>query len=386
MKDIYNRCCKKCNKSPVEVFLISNCNMCRIYCLICISNKNQSILHLRCQFFTINLKTICMKTIKLILLTSILIPTWMYPVIKNQQLTIADPTIFEYKNTYYLYGTEPEPEYGFPVFVSKDLKNWQKPDKSNGYVLQKNNDTYGSWGFWAPQVLRHKGKFYMLYTANEQIAIAQSNSPLGPFKQTIVKALDDNTKQIDPYLFIDDNGKMYLYHVRLGGGNKIFVAEFNPDFSGINNETLTECITANEKWEDTKRIPAPPIAEGPTVFKRNGIYYMFYSANDFRNIDYAVGYATANSPMGPWKKYEKNPIINRELIGINGTGHGDLLQDKAGKFHYVFHAHSNDSIVIPRQTLIIDLKFIKNTRTGVEDIKAIRKSLRIPILQSSKNK
>ena len=327
-----------------------------------------------------------MKHLKLILLATILLPVWIYPVTKKKQLTIADPTIFEYQHTYYLYGTEPEPETGFPVFISKDLKNWQKPDKSDVYVLQKNKKAYGNWGFWAPQVLKHKDKFYILYTANEQIAIAQSHSPLGPFTQTVVKALDDKTKQIDPYLFIDDDGKMYLYHVRLGGGNKIFVAEFNPDFSGIRNETLTECITASEKWEDTKRIPAPPIAEGPTVFKRNGIYYMFYSCNDFRNIDYAVGYATAKSPMGPWKKYERNPVINRDLIGIYGTGHGDLFQDKAGKFHYVFHAHSNDSTVIPRQTLIIGLKFTKNVKTGVEDIKAVRSTLRIPVLQPLKNK
>ena len=30
--------------------------------------------------------------------------------------------------------------------------------------------------------------------------------------------------------------------------------------------------------------------------KRKKLYYLFYSANDFRNIDYAMGYATSFSP------------------------------------------------------------------------------------------
>jgi len=296
---------------------------------------------------------------------------------------LADPTIFPYQGLYYLYGTESIPETGFPVLTSKDLKNWIKPKEAsnNGYALLKGNKTFGTTGFWAPQVIHYNNMFYMLYTANENIAIAESNSPIGPFTQRMIAALPSPVKQIDPFLFFDDNEKKYLYHVRLGGGNKLFVAEMKDDFTGIKDETLIECITAQGGWEDTKRVPAPPIAEGPTVIKHKGTYYLFYSANDFRNIDYAVGYATSKSPLGPWTKYPKNPIIDRSKIGKNGTGHGDVFKDEKGNLSYVFHSHNSESEVLPRQTFIVGLKFIPNTQTNIDEIAIDKSRMITPIRQ-----
>jgi xylan 1,4-beta-xylosidase len=87
------------------------------------------------------------------------------------------------------------------------------------------NDTYGDKGFWAPQVFAHDDKFYMAYVANENIAIATADTPLGPFRQENKTELKAAVKQIDPYIYFDDNGKIYLYHVRLQKGNRLFVAE-----------------------------------------------------------------------------------------------------------------------------------------------------------------
>ena len=87
---------------------------------------------------------------------------------------------------------------------------------------------------------------------------------------------------------------------------------------------------------------------------------MIYSANDFRNPDYAIGYATAASPAGPWTKSSSNPIISRKNIGINGTGHGDVLIDTNGKILYVFHVHFSGTQVAPRRTAIIELQFKKD--------------------------
>lgn len=293
----------------------------------------------------------------------------------KQNVMIADPTIIYYNGLYYMYGTESNPENGFPILTSKNLKYWNPSKVNDGYALLKGRNTFGNWGFWAPQVIGDNGKFFMLYTANEQIAIAESKSPLGPFQQKIETPLDETIKQIDPYLFIDDDGKIYLYHVRLGGGNKIFVAEFKRDFTGIKNETLTECIAAENGWEDTKRVQAPPIAEGPTVLKHKGIYYLFYSANDFRNIDYAVGYATSKSPLGPWIKYEGNPILNRKIIGYNGTGHGDVFFDKNGKMKYVFHTHHDEKNVIPRKTFIVSMQFEKDLKSKIDKVVIYPKTL-----------
>ncbi|MEX2592757.1 MAG: glycoside hydrolase family 43 protein [Anditalea sp.] len=282
----------------------------------------------------------------------------------EKSIHLADPTIFFHEGIYYLYGTvEGNANQGFLVYSSPDLKEWEGPIGANqGFALRK-GEAFGDKGFWAPQVFYHQDKFYMAYTANENIAIAESDSPLGPFTQSIKKPLEAPVKQIDPFVFIDEDGKTYLYHVRLAEGNRLFVAEMAEDLSAIRPETLKECINAADPWENTQEVPWP-VAEGPSILKKDSLYYLVYSANDFRNPDYAVGYAISSHPMGPWKKQDSNPILGRTDIGINGPGHGDFISDKQGGLHYVFHTHYSNSEVAPRKTAIVKAGFSEDTDTG----------------------
>jgi beta-xylosidase len=119
---------------------------------------------------------------------------------------MADPTIFLDKGTFYLYGTSSDK--GFETYVSKDLINWSAPAGGKESLVLTKVESFGSKGFWAPQVFKHKGLYYMAYTADEQIAIATSASPLGPFKQTVLKSLSGTGKQIDPFVYFDRSGKV----------------------------------------------------------------------------------------------------------------------------------------------------------------------------------
>ena len=152
------------------------------------------------------------------------------------------------------------------------------------------------------------------------------------------------------------NEKAYLYHVRLQKGNRIFVAELTRDLSAIKEETLKECLHAATGWENTQSTEWP-VSEGPTVFKNGGTYYLMYSANDFRNPDYAVGYATATHPLGPWIKYEGNPIISMQNTGQPGIGHGDLFVDPEGTLRYILHTHQSETQVGPRITGSVGLQW-----------------------------
>lgn len=276
-------------------------------------------------------------------------------------LQLADPTIFfdDEDSLYYLYGTCTHSAFGFEVYRSADLTNWEGPCGAlDGFVLTRES-SYGTHGFWAPQVFKKNNIYYMVYTANEQIAIASATSPVGPFTQDVKAMIPASTKEIDPYIFFDDDGTAYIYHVRLINGNRIYVAKLTDDLLSMCEETAIECITATLPWEDTWSAKAT-ICEGPTVIKRDGLYYMFYSANDFRNPDYAVGYATATSPFGPWEKHDQ-PMISRHNLGINGTGHGDLFTDANNNLAYVFHTHYNDSIPTPRSTAVVEMQWDKAT-------------------------
>lgn len=292
------------------------------------------------------------------------------PIESQPTLTVflADPTIFNFEGTYYLYGTSQGSLVGrgngFLVFTSDDLKEWEGPiGATEGFAL-KDTDAFGDTGFWAPQVFHYNNTFYMAYTANEKIAVATSNSPLGPFTNSGTSISD--ITQIDPFIFIDDDDKKYMYHVRLNNGNRICVAEMNDDLQSIKPETLSEIISAQDPWENTENA-SWPVTEGPTVIKENDLYYLVYSANDFRNPDYAVGFATSNNPMGPWTKADINPIIHGNMIGESGSGHGDMFFDKNGKMQYVIHTHFSTSTVLPRKTGIIELKFDEQNLTAKEE-------------------
>lgn len=277
-----------------------------------------------------------------------------------KEISFADPTIFVENGKYYLTGTRNQEPLGFSILESTDLEHWTVPDgSSQQLILRKGDRTYGEKGFWAPQYFKEKGTYYFTYTANEQTVIASSKSVFGPFRQKEVRPIDASAKNIDSFLFKDDDGKYYLYHVRFNKGNYLWVAEFDMKKGGIKPETLKQCMDCTEPWEKTPNYKSAPVMEGPTVMKWDGVYYLFYSANHFMNIDYSVGYATASSPLGPWKKHPNSPIIHRSLVGENGSGHGDVFKGLDGKYYYVYHVHRSDSTVQPRKTRIVPLMLEK---------------------------
>ncbi|MBN2766095.1 MAG: glycoside hydrolase family 43 protein [Paludibacteraceae bacterium] len=303
--------------------------------------------------------------------------------IKAQQNEIffADPSIYYAKGKYYLTGTRAHSPVGFSVLISKNLTDWYDPKqdgKKPTMLLNKGNNTYGNQGFWAPQILKKGKSYFLTYTANEQVAIAKSEKITGPYIQTKVEPIDSSAKNIDSFIFKDDNGKYYLYHVRFNRGNFIWVAEYDFKNGKIKSETLTQCLKNTQAWETTANYPSDPIMEGPTVIKMKGYYYLFYSANHFRNIDYAVGYATAKSPFGPWTKFSGNPLIHRSNVGENGAGHGDLFFDKKKKPYYVYHVHYSESEVAARRTRIVPLQFKLNKQTGIYDISIQKEKIIIP--------
>ncbi len=288
----------------------------------------------------------------------------------KKELFLADPSIYTAKGKYYLTGTGGGQGVtpGFYILESKDLKTWAPPtgpSETSHMILRKGDQAFGETGFWAPQILKEKDTYYLTYTANEQTVIAQSKSLLGPYKQTVIAPIDGSAKNIDSYIFKDDDGKFYLYHVRFNKGNFLWVAEFDLEKGTIKPETLKKCFDNTEPWETTPNYPSSPIMEGPTVMKLNKKYYLFYSANHYRNIDYAVGYAVSDSPTGPWLKQKDSPIIHRTIVGDNGSGHGDFFAGPKNQLYYVYHVHNGKDLITPRKTRIVPVTKRLDRKTGM---------------------
>lgn len=304
---------------------------------------------------------------------------------EKREIFFADVTIYVEGGKYYLTGSKGADggAQGFAVLESKDLKTWSVPAKLNdslGMVLTKGDQTFGTKGFWAPQIFKANGTYYLTYTADEQTVLAQSQFFLGPYRQKVVGPIDGTEKNIDSYIFKDNTGKFFLYSVRFNKGNYLWVAEFDLEKGKIKPETLTRCFDQTAPWEATPNYKSSPIMEGPTVIKLNKKYYLFYSANHFMNIDYAIGYAVSDSPYGPWVKYKNNPIIHRSIVGENGSGHGDLFEGLNGQLYYVYHIHFDQNKVIPRRTRIVPVVKQWDARTGVYTFSVKGDEVIIPVM------
>jgi len=238
---------------------------------------------------------------------------------------LADPFVLEYKGRFYLYGTsDTQSNKGIPAYVSDDLVNWKGPTgATNGFAVS-GYDVWGEKWFWAGDVIHYNNQFYMYLTAEEHLVVAVSDSPLGPFKQNIKKPMHEDIKEIDGSVFEDDNGKIYIYFVRFDNGNVVYGAQLSEDLLSMKEETITECLRTEQQWEFDKHEPRARVNEGSFMVKHKGVYYLTYTANHFASIDYAVGYATSVSPLGPWEKFKGNPILTRnEKIGSMSNSVGN---------------------------------------------------------------
>ncbi len=289
------------------------------------------------------------------------------------KVPFGDPFIMLWQGKYYAYGTHAA--NGIEVLESDDLLTWSVPASLPNGLALNNADVWADRWFWAPEVYVVNGKFYMYYSADEHICVATSDSPLGPFKQEIQKPMIDGEKCIDNSLFIDDNGKPYLFFDRFNDGLNIWVAELEDNLINLKPETLHKCIHVSQPWEEVW----PRVNEGSFVMKRNGIYYMTYSANSYESPFYGVGVATATNIAGPWTKYENNPVLQKpgELVGI---GHSAMFADKDGKLRIVFHAHNSSSQIHPRNMYIGTVNF--ENKDGKE-VMVVDKNYITPVLKNN---
>ncbi|MCK9222820.1 MAG: glycoside hydrolase family 43 protein [Limnochordia bacterium] len=268
---------------------------------------------------------------------------------------IADPCVIRASDgRFYLYST------GLSVWSSDDLVNW----KHEGNV--KPSNTWGVADFWAPEVVEYEDSFYLFYSAErlqggKRIGVAISESPIGPFVDRGKPLFDFGYAAIDASPFIDDDGRKYLFYSKdqmgTGGGryeSHSYGIELSDDFFSVIGEPVLltkpdqgwEMYSGNHLWN-----------EGQYVIKHNGTYYLMYSANYFGGPDYSVGYATSDYPLGPYVKYQNNPILSRgSWIGkISGPGHHSVCRSPDGnEWFIIYHVHADPAVGGGNRRLSID--------------------------------
>lgn len=272
---------------------------------------------------------------------------------KSTVIPFADPFIYYENGVYYLYGTATDD--GIPVVTSRNLKKWEWPEGKEMYLALHKDDSYGEHWFWAPEVYKVGDRYLMYYSAEEHICAAVADSPLGPFRQISQRPMLEQ-KGIDNSLFIDRDGKPYLFWVNFTpDGLQSWVAELEEDCCTIIPGTERLCIKTSQDWEKIW----PSVNEGPFVLEHDGLYYLTYSANSYESPNYGLGYAVAEHPTGPWVKYEGNPIY-QFVNGLEGVGHHAYFKDRKGRNRIAFHSHCMPGTIHPRKIHIGTYRFVKD--------------------------
>lgn len=250
------------------------------------------------------------------------------PIIKD--VFTADPAALVHDDTVYLYtGHDEAPNndvffemHNWLVFSSTDMVNW----KAHGPIMKATDFKWAKGDAWASHMVEKDGTFYFFTTVRHKddrpgfaIGVATSDSPTGPFKDAIGKALvtNDMTTQtpndwddIDPAVFIEDNGDAYM-----------FFGNLMPKYVKLSDDLLS-------LDGEIKTMDLPNFTEALWVHKKNDTYYVSYACEFPEKICYAM----SDSIHGPW---EYGGILN-EIAGNSETNHQSIIEFK-GQDYFIYH-------------------------------------------------
>ncbi len=242
-----------------------------------------------------------------------------------------DPAVLHVNGAYYAYSTQVV-YLDVPYVTSTNGVQWSP---SLGVAMPA-LPSWASFGAtWAPTVARDAaGRYVMFYaaldaaTGTECIGEADSASPTGPFIDADsgpVICDPAGGGDIDPYIFADPStGQDYLIWKLnaniVGEPTSLWATTLSPNFTITG--TPSQLLTDDQSWQAGN-------IEGPAMVEEDGTFYLFYSANDYNSANYAIGYATCTSPLGPCADSVNNPVIVSGG-GMSGPGGPSLYFGPTG--------------------------------------------------------
>lgn len=260
------------------------------------------------------------------------------PIIRDR--FTSDPAAMVYNGRVYLYTGHDEATLESRFFVMRDWRLYSTDDMvtwtDHGSPIGVHTFPWARGDAWASQVIERDGKFYFYATLRHatingfSIGVGVADSPLGPFRDARGSAIvtNDMTKgaiqngremdwdDIDPTVFIDDDGQAYLFW----GNTHLYYAKLARNMIELDGPIV--------------QVPAeqvPRFTEAPWLHKYNGTYYLSYA--------YAypeqIAYSTADRITGP---YTFRGVIN-QTIPNSPTNHQSIIEFK-GNWYFFYHTAS----------------------------------------------
>lgn len=251
-----------------------------------------------------------------------------------------------------------------------DLGNW----KYEGCIYKREQDPAAprirlTNGLAAPDMVQGPdGRFYLYYFmgGTKMISVAVCDKPAGKYEFYGYVKYSDGVPigkkgepfQFDPGIFMDDDGRLYLYTGFALEGNPILLDGSKPTEHGpmcfeLNPSDMLTVLNgpgyigiAGDKEAPGTPYEGHAFLEASSMRKFNGTYYFIYSTKNSHELCYAV----SDNPTGGFQF--GGILVSNGDIGLPGitdvknaknyTGntHGSLIEIN-GKYYIFYHRHSN---------------------------------------------
>lgn len=235
-----------------------------------------------------------------------------------------DPSVCRVGDDYYIVNSTFQYFPGVPVYHSKDLIHWQQIGNCLTRESQlRLRSANSSGGIYAPTIRYHDGKFYMVTTnvSNGGNFYVTAEDPSGEWSDPVWMSW---AQGIDPTIVFDGDHTYLVW-----SNNGIWLSE-------IDLATGKQVGDRKVIWEgDGGRYP-----EGPHIYIKDGWYYLLI-AEGGTEYGHSITMARSRDIFGPYESNPDNPILTNfsfrgQTKEIQGTGHGDLVEDQNGLWWIVF--------------------------------------------------
>jgi xylan 1,4-beta-xylosidase len=239
----------------------------------------------------------------------------------------ADPMGLTYKDSYLLFSTN---QGGF--HYSRNLSDWDFCTASF-QRFPTDDDQCAPAAYVVGDTLFYTGSTYLglpvWYTLNPWS---------GCWRQAVAR---NSLPSWDPCLFLDDDGRLYLYYgssneypikaVQVSRDNFLPVSKIH-DAVMLNPERHGwERFGMNNDDETTLR----PFIEGAYMTKHDNRYYLQYGGPGTEFKVYADGVYVGDNPLGPFTYQRHNPMCYKPGGFVEGAGHGGTFVDFHGNYWHV---------------------------------------------------
>lgn len=259
-----------------------------------------------------------------------------------------------------------------------------KINHHRGNIICKRNQTQLDWattkinnaaknevftgGLYAPTIRYHNGKFYIVCTFLTGTVNMPSDVDFAPENFLVTSTdLEDPSSfsdpvyfdfhGIDPSLFFDDDGRVYLqgswiHGYRENPATVIRQGEFDPSTGRL-------LSPASDIWfGHTGKVP-----EGPHMYKKDGFYYLLI-AEGGTHRGHKITMSRSKSIWGPFDSFEGNPVLTADDPAgcIQCIGHAELFQDTLGQWWAVMLARREygSSYPLGRETYLTPVEWPEN--------------------------